>query len=66
MIEGFLFDRIYVDGTRVAIDHRVQPAAPVFAYPAGAAFTIGDDAAVWAEIALDVSAGVGNVAVRDG
>jgi hypothetical protein len=66
VIEGLLLDGVYVNGTRVAVDHRVQSAGPVFPYPAVTSFTVGDDAAFRAQTALDVGTGVRNVAIRDG
>jgi hypothetical protein len=63
VIEGFLLNGVYVNGTWVAVDHRVQPAGPVFPYPAVTSFTVGDDAALRAEAALDVGTGMRNVTI---
>jgi len=66
VVEGFLLNGVYVDGTRVAIDHRVQPPTPVFPYSTVASFTVGDDATFRAKGTLDVGTGMGNVAIGDG
>ena len=51
--------------TGVAVDHRVEPAAPVLPHPADAPLAVGDDATVGAEIAPHVVAGVRCVTVGD-
>jgi hypothetical protein len=65
MVEGFLLNGINVDSAGVAVDHGIELATSVLPHAALPAVPLRDDAAPGTELAFDVVAGVGNVAVKD-
>jgi hypothetical protein len=65
MVEGLLLDGINVDSAGVAVDHGIELAISVLSHTALPAVPLGDDAAPGTELAFDVVAGMGSVAVED-
>jgi len=65
VVEWLLLDRVHVHGARIAVNHRIELAASVLAYTALATMTFRDNTSSGTELALDVIAGVGDVAVEN-
>jgi hypothetical protein len=53
--EGFLFDWVWMNRTRISIDQAVISPIPVFPHPANAPFSLGDTTTVRAQFTLDFS-----------
>jgi hypothetical protein len=55
MEEGFLFNRVWMNCTRIPIDQAVIFPIPVFPHPANPPFSLGYTTTVRAQFTLDFS-----------